>query len=428
MHKRTITAALISASTLVAGVLVAAPGAQARPAPKAVPHTKPAWLGHAQHLGHADAKSGVNARVYLAPNGGTNALKAAVAAVSTPGSASYKHFLSPTQYQAQYGTTDATVHQVPSWLTSNGLKVTGVESHNRYVSISGTVAAAQKAFGSSIDRYRHDGQTVQAPTSDLTVPGSVAGSVLTVTGLDTTPQRNAPNNQADAPPPAGFRNARPCSIYYGQVQAKYQADFKTPLPKFDGKTLPYAPCGYTGPQFRAAYEGNDGPRRQRRDRRDHRRVRRADDRAGRQEVRRTTTATAATPPASSPRRSHARSTARPTAARRAGTARRPSTSRPCTRWRPARTSATTPSAELLRRRLPRHAGQGRRRGPGCSSCPTRGATSRRTRAPTTSRRTSRSSCRARCRASASCSPPATTATSWPTPASSRPTTRPPTRT
>ena len=27
-----------------------------------------------------------------------------------------------------------------------------------------------------------------------------------------------------------------------------------PLPKFQGQTLSYAPCGYTGPQFRAAYE------------------------------------------------------------------------------------------------------------------------------------------------------------------------------
>ena len=32
-----------------------------------------------------------------------------------------------------------------------------------------------------------------------------------------------------------------------------KADFKTPLPKFKGTTLPYAVCGYTGPQFRAAY-------------------------------------------------------------------------------------------------------------------------------------------------------------------------------
>jgi subtilase family serine protease len=49
-------------------------------------------------------------------------------------------------------------------------------------------------------------------------------------------------------------NARPCSNFYGQVPAQFQADFKTPLPKFNGKTLPYAPCGYQPAQLRSAYE------------------------------------------------------------------------------------------------------------------------------------------------------------------------------
>ncbi|MDT4977323.1 MAG: hypothetical protein QOG98_3081 [Pseudonocardiales bacterium] len=257
MHKRTITAALVSASALVAGMLVAASATQAQPAPKAVPNSKPTWLAHAQNLGHANAKSAVSVRVYLAPKGGLAALKAATAAVSTPGSASYRHFLTVAQYQAQFGATSASVNQVSAWLKSAGLKVTGVEPQNRYVSVSGTVAAAQKAFGSSIDRFRHDGQTVQAPAAALTVPAALASSVLTVTGLDTTSNTMAPTNTAAAaPPPAGFRNARPCSIYFGQLQAKVKADFKTPLPTFNGKVLPYAPCGYTGPQFRAAYEGN----------------------------------------------------------------------------------------------------------------------------------------------------------------------------
>ncbi|MGI8761889.1 MAG: S53 family peptidase [Jatrophihabitantaceae bacterium] len=256
MHKRTIAVTLTAASALVAAVLAAPPGAQATPSPKAIPNTTPTWLGHAQHLGHANAP--VSARVYLAPNGGLAALQHAVAAVSTPGSSEYRHFLTPQQYYARYSASSASVHAVESWLRSSGLTVTGVEAHNRYVSISGSVAAAQKAFGTRIEKYRHDGKDVQAPSSALSVPAALAGSVLTVSGLDTTPHLVAPTNTANtpAPPPAGFRNARPCSVYFGQIQAKYQADFKTPLPAFHGNYLPYAPCGYTGPQFRAAYEGN----------------------------------------------------------------------------------------------------------------------------------------------------------------------------
>ena len=256
MHKRSITAALVSASTLVTGAVAFSPTALAQPAKSAaVPHTAPSWLGHAQHLGRASTAGQVNAKIYLAPNGGLSALSAAVTAVSTPGSSSYHQFLTPAQYQARYGATQSTVAQVEAFLRSAGLTVTGVESQHRYISFSGTVSAAEKAFGTSIDRYSHDGQTVQAPAAAVTVPAGLAASVLTVSGLDTTQRRTTPNATPAAPPPAGFRNARPCSINFGGVLAKYQADFKTPLPTFQGKTLPYAPCGYTGPQFRAAYEG-----------------------------------------------------------------------------------------------------------------------------------------------------------------------------
>ncbi len=104
----------------------------------------------------------------------------------------------------------------------------------------------------TLRKFRHRGQVVQANTDAVALPADIASSVLTVTGLDTTPNlvKHA------APPPAGFRNGRPCSRYYGQVSAKYQEDFKTPLPAFKGQTLPYAVCGYTGPQFRSAYENN----------------------------------------------------------------------------------------------------------------------------------------------------------------------------
>jgi subtilase family serine protease len=255
MRRRGVTITLTAAATLVAAVLAAPAGAQAQPAPKPIPNTKPAWVAHAQHLGPASAAAEVRARVYLAPTGGLAALESAAAAVSTPGSASYGRFLTAAQYQARYAPTSAAVKSVEAWLTSAGLTVTAVQAQHRYVAVSGSVAAAQKAFGAQIERFKHGGQTVQAPSSAVTAPASVASSVLTVTGLDTTVYTGQPDHETDAPPAPGFRNARPCSLYYGQIKATYQADYRTKLPKFDGKVLPYAPCGYTGPQFRAAYEG-----------------------------------------------------------------------------------------------------------------------------------------------------------------------------
>jgi subtilase family serine protease len=255
MQRRSIIAVTITATTVLAAALTTASTASAAPSPKAIPNTAPTWTAHAAHLGSAGAATKVSARVYLAPRGGLAAVKQLATAMATPGNASYHQFLTAAQYQSRFAPTAGSVRSVSSYLTSAGLKVTSVGAGNRYLAVKGNVKAAEQAFGTQIERYRHNGKSVQAPASALTVPASLASSVLTVSGLDTTPKATKPASTQTAPPPAGFRNAHPCSLYYGQVKATYQADFHTKLPQFDGQTLSYAPCGYTGPQFRAAYEG-----------------------------------------------------------------------------------------------------------------------------------------------------------------------------
>lgn len=237
----------------------------------------PRWLAHAEKQASdsttTKAAAPQSVRVYLAPRGGIAALKATVASLSDPASAQYHHWLTTAQYDATFAPTAASADAVSSYLRSQGLAVTGVEKNRRYVSATGTRAQLGAAFGTSLATYRHDGQTVTANSSAVTLPAAVGASVLTVTGLDTTvttkaPQHVVPGATGDAPavtrrtadpnatPPAAFQNGRPCAISFGTPLATYQADFRTPLPKFGGQTLPYAPCGYTGPSFRAAYEGN----------------------------------------------------------------------------------------------------------------------------------------------------------------------------
>ncbi len=240
---------VIGFAVLVLGTAASLGSAQAASGRQAIPNTRPAWLGHAKNLGHASPGAPVSARIYLTPNGGMAKLEQFALAVSTPGNAQFRHFLKPNQYFQRFGTTSSTVSAVKSWLTGAGLRVTGVEAHNRYVEVAGKAAAAEAAFGVSINRYQHNGMTVQAPTGSLSAPVGVASSVLAVMGVDTTPLIVRPTTQKPAPPEAGFRNASPCSTSYGQTSASDQ-------PAFDGNTLPYAPCGYTGTQFRSAYEGS----------------------------------------------------------------------------------------------------------------------------------------------------------------------------
>ena len=264
--------ALTSAASL-AGLALGATAPQASAAPKGnitITNTLPRWLSKATKVALATAAlpATQEVRVYLAPQGGLDALKAKVAALSTPGSADYRHWLTTAQYDARYAPTKASADAVSSFLAAKGLTVTGVETHRRYVVATGTAAQLGSAFGVSLGSYRHDGQTVTAPGSAVVLPADVAANVLTVTGLDTTVAKKTHNNvtpaiAATAPakaapsatPPAGFVNGRPCAINFGNPLATYKADYSTPLPKFQGKTLPYAPCGYTGPSFRAAYEG-----------------------------------------------------------------------------------------------------------------------------------------------------------------------------
>jgi subtilase family serine protease len=237
---------LAVAAVLVVVAFVLLGSAQAASGRSTIPNTKPAWLGHATSLGPASPGAAVRARVYLEPNGGLAALAHAAIAVSTPGSAQYGHFLTPSEYFQRFGTRAATVSAVSSWLRSGGLRIVSVESHNRYVEIAGTVKAAERAFGVQINRYRHAGLTVQAPSAALTAPARVAGSVLAVAGLDTTPSTVRPLGLPGPEP--GFRNSPPLSSYYGQLPASDK-------PHFEGKTLPYAVRGYTGSQSRSAYEG-----------------------------------------------------------------------------------------------------------------------------------------------------------------------------
>ena len=254
ISRRTFTLAAVGA--LVAAGLASTPPVATAASRRTVPRTAATWTGHSQRVGPADTAATASFRVYLAPRGGLAALQQDVAALSDPSSPSYRHFLTAAQYHARYDASTSAVSAVTSWLQGNRLRVTSVEPHRRYLSVRGSVASVQRALGVSLDRYRRHGQTVRANDRPVSVPAAVAPYVSTVTGLDTTPHRITHPAQSSLPFPDGFRNARPCSTDYGDTLASTQEDGKTPLPAFEGRTLPYAVCGYTGPQLRTAYEGN----------------------------------------------------------------------------------------------------------------------------------------------------------------------------
>jgi subtilase family serine protease len=240
---RILTTAAAAGALALSGITAAT--AATGPQRAAIADTHPAWATTAHRVGAGAVSTGtVSARVYLAGRDQAG-LTAYAAAVSTPGNALYGHYLTPAQIRERYGATSAQIAAVESWLRSAGLKVTGVDSQMAgYVSVTGSVAAASQAFGVGFGTFKApDGHAYRAPDQAATAPASVAGDVLTVSGLDTAPHLMKPQ----LPPPGpNYWVAPPCSSYYGQKIA-------TTEPTAYGAHQPWNNCGYTQRQIRSAY-------------------------------------------------------------------------------------------------------------------------------------------------------------------------------
>ncbi|MGW7687601.1 S53 family peptidase [Streptomyces asiaticus] len=237
---------LAAALPLVAGALaLGIPTAQADSAPHGrdtLNGTKPAWATARSDRGATDDGNKVTARVYLAGRD-AKGLADYAKAVSDPSSPDYGKHLSARQTQARFGPTRRQKDTVTAWLKGAGLEVTGGNQH--YLSVTGEVSAAERAFGTQLHNYTKDGKVYRAPSNAATVPASLHGAVLTVVGLDNAPKR-AKHDETLPPPGPVFKNAGPFSSYYGSRTDRS-------LPSAYGAKQPYAIKGYTGKQLRAAY-------------------------------------------------------------------------------------------------------------------------------------------------------------------------------
>src|SRR4051794_23882771 len=101
--------------------------------------TKPAWAKASADRGRTDSGQNVDAKVWLSgrdPKG----LDAYARAVSTPGNALYRKFLTPQQFNARFGPTAQQVDAVSAWLRGSGLHVDAAGSNTRhYLHVTGRV-------------------------------------------------------------------------------------------------------------------------------------------------------------------------------------------------------------------------------------------------------------------------------------------------
>lgn len=154
----------------------------------AVPHL----AAGAVSTGALAAGTRVDLQVSLKPRNQA-ALDAFLRAVSDPASAQYKHYLTVSQYAAEYGATDAQIAQVAKYLRGQGLTVGTATANHLTLPVSGTAAQAEKAFGVALNTYSSAGRAVFANTAKPTLPSDIASVVSGVAGLSNASVRTPVN-------------------------------------------------------------------------------------------------------------------------------------------------------------------------------------------------------------------------------------------
>ncbi|MFF5435126.1 protease pro-enzyme activation domain-containing protein [Streptomyces griseofuscus] len=231
---------------VITGTVVLAPGGLASLGAQSheIPQSRPAWATVDADQGKADQNAKIEARVWLSGQDPEAASRYAEA-TSTPHNALYRHFLTPSEFQARFGPSPRQSQTVLTWARAHDLETTQVTAH--FITIAGTVRQVEKALSVSFHSYSSHGRTGIAPTSTPSLPADLASAVLTITDLEhltAAPEKAAPM------PPAGNHLAQPqpCST----VDKEKLSD----LTGADGHKLPWAPCGYTPQQLREAYGVN----------------------------------------------------------------------------------------------------------------------------------------------------------------------------
>ncbi len=96
--------------------------------------------------------------------------------------------ISREQFAAEYGADPADVVRVEDFAQRYELTVAGVDLGRRTVLLSGTIAAMNEAFGTTLKLYQGDQGTFRARAGALYLAADLAEAVVGVFGLDNRPQ------------------------------------------------------------------------------------------------------------------------------------------------------------------------------------------------------------------------------------------------
>ncbi len=263
MSRRRRLVSLAAATATVASMTIVSLSGSAAAAPREayllLAGSVAPFTSHGRATGEVAGSARLTIQVWLQP-GHLAAAQEYAAAVSTPGSALFHHYLSPGAYTARFGAAPAAAGGVESWLRRQGFTSVQADAERNYVRATGSVASIDAAFRTQLENYQSSAGVNAGPYQlhandrPVAIPRSLAKYVIGVTGLDNAAPRLPLMRQpgglgGTAGPTAG------CSQYYGQHHI-------SGLPQQFGRTsFPTQICGYQPAQMRGAYGvnmGNDG--------------------------------------------------------------------------------------------------------------------------------------------------------------------------
>lgn len=109
--------------------------------------------------------------------------------VSTPGDALYGRFLTPEQFGAAFGPSDADYNAIRSWAIQKGLSINETSRSHTTLSVRGSATQFEAMFGTRIDNYLGpDGRRFFSANSAPSVPVELSGRLQGVIGLSSYTQ------------------------------------------------------------------------------------------------------------------------------------------------------------------------------------------------------------------------------------------------
>ena len=224
----------------------------------------PRWATASHDAGVTAPAASVEGEIYLPLRDPAGAEAYAIAA-STPGSSTYRQFLSPTAWIDRFSPTQANSDAVVASLTAKGLTVSAVPASRQYVVFRGTATQLGALFATSLHDYNYSGHVLAAPSSVPSVPAELAGKVSGISIDQGKLLTHTDSVKQAAPSTDGVDTLSPTNGPPLAVNAKcshYSGENTVTAPLAYGQTtFDTFACGYVPSQLRSAYgvaSGQDG--------------------------------------------------------------------------------------------------------------------------------------------------------------------------